>query len=165
MGVIVFPGDIAAEMKRTQATANAINIAVNACAGLDTTLKAEWTSFYQGLSEWDARVPGWFPWSDLPTTANAGDSMLTWEKQLLAWQQRLAGYCPSVAPSFVVFTPTAPIDVPPGALSALRYIGVAIGIVAIVWGVSKVVPLIPSAKMRAANRRLQARNAAPALKA
>lgn len=148
MGIIVFPGDIASEQKRAQATADGINTAVASCTGLDPALKAQWTAFYQGLTDFTSKAPGWFPWSDLPTTANAGDTMLTYERELSAWQQKLSAVCPGVVTNFQVFQPSPPIDLPPNALTFAKYLGIAAVAIAVVWGVSRVVPLIPTARMR-----------------
>ena len=83
---------------------------MQSCTTIDATTKQEWTVFYAGLVSFCQQpvCSFWYPWMPsncLMATANTGDTMLAYEKMLLAWQQRIAAVCANAAPGLSVFNP------------------------------------------------------------
>lgn len=124
MAFIIWPSDLQAELDRLAAGLNTFNTAVASCTGIDSTTLAEWNTFYAAASAYASKPASWIPgWPGTTfTTADAGDTVLAYERELAAWQQRLSTVCKNAAPSFNVFSPT-----PIGAdtvISALKFAAV-----------------------------------------
>lgn len=153
MGLIVFASDMEVEMARLKSSAEATNTAAKGCT-LDPVTSSSWDQWYAGVVEFCGRkvVSIRYPWDPpnvLLASANGSDTIIAYEKELTAWQQRLSAKCPSV-PSLSPFGGPSGL---PDALTALKYVALAAGFVGVAYTVGKLVPLIPSAKMRAARSR------------
>ena len=100
MGLIVSASDIEAEQARTLASAQATDQTVQSCTTIDAATKAEWATFLASLTVWCQRPVCNFYWypgiapNCIIATADAGDTMLAFENQLQAWQQRIRASAP-----------------------------------------------------------------------
>jgi len=145
MGLIVSASDIDAEKKRTLASAQVTDQAIQSCSTIDATTKTEWTTFYAGLTAFCSAPTCNFYWyPGIPSgctiaTANAGDSMLALENMLSAWQKRIGAICANAPPSLAQFNPN-----PAGAQVSdwLRYGAIIAGFVGSAYVVAEVVPFI-----------------------
>ena len=147
MSLILFPSDVAAEMGRLKSAADGVNQSVSACTTLDAATKSSWDAFYKDLTAFTAQHPAavvW-PWDSsgtVWTTAALGDTVVAYETALTAWQGTLSSKgCQATGPGFKPFEPTPPV--PSGLTDAVKYAGIAVMFVAVAWGVSEVVKVIP----------------------
>ena len=95
---MITAGAVQAEQQRTLASAQATDVAVQACASMSQTLKQEWADFFAGLTVWCSTpiVNFWTPWmasNAVVVTGDTGDTMVAWEAQLANWQNTLAAAC------------------------------------------------------------------------
>lgn len=146
---LVFSGDLEAEQTRLRAQADAVNTAVQACGadklGADTVVA--WTDFYTALVKITSKTPHTIPWpwywdsdTDVIAGANIADTILAYERELIAWQDRLAPKC-TMPPRFDLHRDTT--GQPPSQIpTAIKWIGIAAAAIAGAYVVSKVVPLI-----------------------
>lgn len=151
---IITAGDVIAEQQRTLASANATNQAVQGCTTMDAGTKSQWAAFYAAITVWcnTPIINFWTPWApdnSVVVTGDTGDTMMAYEAQLQAWQQKIAGACKNVPPGLSEFGAS-----PAGeqASQALRWIAIIAGFVGTAYVVGKVVSLIPTASQRAAMR-------------
>ena len=143
MAIVGFASDIVAEQKRTLANAQATDAAVQSCTGLDASTKAQWAAFYTQLTYF-CNLPVynfWWPWMPseyLLANGNTGNTMLAYEAQLQAWQQRIAHLCPSAPPTLTTFDPN-----PTGVQVSdwLKYGAIIAGFVGTAYAVAEVAPI------------------------
>jgi hypothetical protein len=142
--LIITAGAVQAEQARTLTSAQTTNGGVQACTSLDPATRAGWAAFYAGLVAWCNTPIVNFPWEGpsnaVVVTANTGDTMLAWETQLTAWQQRLAGKCPNLGPGLATFNPN-----PSGEqwTQWLKWGAVIVGFAATAYIVGQVASFIP----------------------
>ncbi len=141
---IITAGDVQAEQTRTLASAQATDQAVQTCATIDPSVKQQWATFLASLTGW-CKTPVvniWTPWmpsNAIVVTGDTGDTMLSYETQLQAWQQKIAGLCVS-PPGLAQFNPN-----PAGAQATqwLRWGAVIVGFAATAYIVGTVAEFIP----------------------
>lgn len=97
---LITAGNVQAEQARTLASAQATDVAVQACTSMSDTLKTAWADFLAGLTTWcnTPMVNVWTPWmpaNAVVVTGDTGQTMMAWEAQLEGWQQALAASCAS----------------------------------------------------------------------
>jgi hypothetical protein len=143
---IITAGDVQAEQARTLASAQATNQTVQACTTMDAASKSEWNTFYQDLTNWcnTPIVNVWTPWlpsNAVVVTGDTGDTMMAYEGQLQAWQQKIAGFCKSASPSLATFNPDASGAT---ASQALRWGTVLVGFAATAYIIGTLARFIPS---------------------
>jgi hypothetical protein len=158
MSLIVFASDITSEQARLKAAADALEAGVTACAALDPATRAGWDAFYKDLVLFAQKTAVTVPWpwesNVVLATANTGDTVMAYEKQLEAWQQVLTPICNLKGPGFEKFQPT-PL-VPDSLTTVLRYAGIGAAFVAAAVVAVKVLAYVP----RPAPRALSAKRAA-----
>lgn len=109
MPLFVWPSDIAAEQERLKAKLDAYNAVVASCTGLDPVTLAGWNAFYTAASDFCSKTPTWIPWPGNTSWAspNMGNTVVSYEKEMLAWQQKLSAKCQSDVPLFSVYDPSS----------------------------------------------------------
>jgi hypothetical protein len=147
---IITAGAVQAEQQRTLASAQATDQAVQACAAMSDGEKANWATFYAGLKTWCTTpiVNFWAPWNPdnaIVVTGDTGSTMMSYEAELAAWQQRIAGKCANAPPGLSTFNP----EPAGGAPQWEKWAVVGIGFVATATIVAYVARLIPAAHERA----------------
>ena len=142
---LITASDVEAEQKRTKVQADADNAAIMACSGIDAGTKTQWASFYNELSAWCGRtiynLPwpwAWFDSTGSVVDGNVGDTMIAYERQLTAWEQRLAPKCPGLGPGFE--SHDTPTDT--GTVSLVKWGAILVASLAGAYVVSQVVPPI-----------------------
>jgi len=153
---IITAGDVEAEQARTLSSAQTTDQAVQACTTIDVATKQQWATFLAALTKW-CKTPVaniWAPWLSGDTiivTGDTGDTMMAYETQLQAWQQKVAGLCKSTPPGLPEFDPN-----PAGSQATqwLRWGAVAIGFAATAYVVGTVASFIPR-QARAAEPKLR----------
>jgi hypothetical protein len=148
---IITAGDVQAEQARTLASAQTTDQAVQACTTMDAATKSEWATFYGTLTAWCQTpvVNFWTPFLSTGTvvvTGDTGDTMMAYETQLQAWQQKIAGICKATPPGLTTFDPD-----PAGAQATqwLRYGAIIAGFIGTAYVVGEVVQFIPKPIARA----------------
>lgn len=143
MALVVFASDVAAEQARTLSNAQATDAAVQSCTALDATTKSEWAAFYGQLTRF-CQTPVYNfprPWVSnyLLADGNTGNTMLAYESQLQAWQQRISALCTNAPPSLTTFDPN-----PAGIQVSgwLKYGAIIAGFVGTAYVVGEVAPII-----------------------
>lgn len=142
--LIITAGDIEQEQQRTLATAIGVDVAVKACTTLDATTLTEWNDFYTGLKTFCTQPVCNFWYPGMPTncimaTASSGDTMMSWEKELQAWQARLT-VCPNTPPTLATYVASSPIPTGQTLTDILMYGAVIVGVVGGVYVISSVLP-------------------------
>jgi hypothetical protein len=148
---IITAGDVMAEQARTLTSAQQLDADIANCPSLDAGTLAAWKIFYAGITAW-CKTPIiniWTPWAppnSVVVTGDTGDTMLSWETQLTAWQQRVAKTCANVSPGLAPFNPS-----PAGeqATQWLRYGAIIAGFLATAYVVGKIATFIPKPAPRA----------------
>lgn len=145
LGVIT-AGDVQAEQARTLASAQTTDQAVQMCTTMDAATKAQWATFYTTLVQWcnTPIVNFWTPWNAsnaIVVTGDTGDTMMAYEAQLQAWQQKVAGLCKNAGPGLTRFNP----DPAGGAAPQWeRWAVVGVGIAGTAYIVGQIARFIPS---------------------
>lgn len=143
---IIWPSTAKAAEAELLAEASAWNTSVQ--ASCDATTKASWAPFYSALVAFTSTDPG--IWG----LGGFMDRVQSWEDALYQWELFLQTKCPGgTAP---VINP-APPEPPSPWPDVLKWGAIAVGAVAVAYGVGKVVTLIPTAKERAEARKLAPR--------
>ncbi len=114
---LITAGDVQAEQARTLASAQATDLAVQACTSMDATTKATWGLFFADLTRWCKTpiVNFWTPWmpaNAVVVTGDTGDTMMAYEGGLATWQGNLAKTCPQ-SPTAIVPAGNPPVAAPP----------------------------------------------------
>ena len=144
---IITAGAVAAEQARTLAAAQADNAAIQACTGIDAATKAAWNTFYAALTAWCQKTVYNLPWpwewfdsNGVLVSGDTGETMMSYEAQLIAWERKLAPSCPGLGPNL------APLVSDPGpsdnTTSIVKWGAVALAALAGAYVVSQVVPPI-----------------------
>lgn len=144
---IITAGDVMAEQQRTLASAQQLNTDIQNCATLDAGTRAAWQTFYAGLTAWCQTpiVNFWTPFipdNAIVVTGDTGNTMLAWESQLTAWQQRVSKTCANVSAGLAPFNPA-----PSGEDTTtqwLRWGAVIVGFAATAYIVGQVARFVPT---------------------
>jgi hypothetical protein len=151
-GIVVTAYDIQQSLIQDDATAASIDQGVQACAGLDATTKAEWTTFYTGYQAFSTanKNLSWFTLG-LP---NIGDQVVSYETQLQAWSTKLAAascvMAPTAAPAHGTATDVSWLDKNRGIITGALILA---GLIAARPYVLPFIALIPAFQKRAEERK------------
>jgi hypothetical protein len=156
--MIVFASDITAQQALLRAAGDALHSDVTSCATLDTATRAGWDAFYKTLVSFTSKPALDFPWpwerNFVLATANTGDTVMQYWKQLAGWQQALRPICRFTGPDIVKPDPTPLI--PSTLTTGLRYAGIGAAFVAAAYVAVKVLEFLP----KPASKALPAKRAA-----
>jgi hypothetical protein len=112
----------------------ATNTGVQACTGLDATTLQEWNFFYAGANAFVHEDANWL------ATGTQADEGQEYQRQLIAWRQKLSVKCPNLAP---VSSPGGGKQIDTGMTTALKYGAVIAGFLGTAYVVAKVSEFIP----------------------
>jgi hypothetical protein len=169
-GYWYLPDLIAAQKKLCASTAST-NTSVTACTQLDATTQSQWAAWYATTTAFCAEVPVLL----LPTGSNETlatgsfiDQLELFQRELLAWQQRLSVKC-SLAPVVPLQAPNSVSNLFSGLSNpetnrTIQYVAAASAVIAAAYLGTKVVDLLPSAKTRARAARERERTARYAIR-
>lgn len=146
---IYMPSDLAALQQRLLAAAQGTDTSVRSCAALDQGTRAAWGAFYIQVVDYANNRSG------DPTAAPSGPPLIFFgskvdlgqklERDLAAWQTKIAAVCALALP---VFNP-APVTQPNDWTQLARYGVLFVGIVGGAYAVGKIAELaeiIPHAR-------------------
>lgn len=130
---VIMPSDIRAVQARLTGAVGAVQNTVDACPGLDGPTRASWVAFAVGVTTYAQTPVHWYS----NTTGSMYDLGLSYEQQILAWQDLLQQKgCALTSPKF---DPTPPT---PALLDAVKWLSIGAVAVAGAYGVSKLVEII-----------------------
>lgn len=157
--------DLAAAQQKLCASAASTDAAVQSCASLDAATKTLWSAWYANAQTFCVEVPVWI-WAsgphDVLATGAFVDRLELLQKELYAWQQRLSAKC-ALAP--VVDQAQTSFGLgDPATQKTVQFVAGAAAVVAAAYLGTKVVALVPSAKLRARTARERERTARHALR-
>jgi hypothetical protein len=163
--------DLIAAQKTLCSRIAATNTAVAACTQLDAATQSQWGQWYSATTTFCAEVPVLlFPTGTNETLATGAfiDQLELYQRELLAWQQRLSTKC-ALAPVVPLQAPNSISNLFAGLSNpelnrTIQYMAAAAAVVAAAYLGSQVVALLPSARLRARTTRERERTVRHALR-
>ena len=161
---LITAADVEAEQQRTLAQANIDNTAVQACiasGAVDAVTGQQWTTFFTNLTAFCQKQIYNFPWpttwgnsNDVIVTGDTGETMMAYEAQLVAWENKLRPKCSAMGDFMRLKGPSPVSD---NFTAVVKWIAIGLVAVAGAYIVSKVATpllgLLPARSERGARKK------------
>lgn len=137
-----FPSDLRAVQQQLLADSAGVDQTVAACTSLDAPTRTSWGSFYAGIKSFASIDYGW-----TNTSGAAADQAQLLQRELYAWEQKLASSCKLTVPA-VDPTKTTGADSASGLNQTLKYGAIVAGFVGSAYIVGKMLEWLPKLPAR-----------------